>query len=56
MGLLGKVKGLVAGNKSKVNAGLDQASDVISKKVGAQHADKIEAGVDKAKDAINKLD
>lgn len=56
MGLLDKVKGLVKGNKSKVTAGLDKASDMIGDKVGEKHAGKIDAGVDKAKDIINKLD
>jgi MT0933-like antitoxin protein len=56
MGLLDKIKGLIKGNKSKVNSGLDKAKDVIGDKVGDKHAGKIEAGVDKAKDAINKLD
>lgn len=54
MGLLGKIKGALRGNKSKIAQAVDKAADVAASKAG-KHADKIEAGAEKAKDAINKL-
>lgn len=55
MGLLDKLKGLLGGNKDKVKAGIDKASDVIESKVGADKAAKVDMAADKAKDAIDKL-
>ena len=56
MGILGKVKGLVKGNKSKAKQGVDKAADVVEHKVGGDNAAKVEAAAEKVKEAIDKLD
>ena len=55
MGVLDKLRGLIGGNKAKVNEGIDKASDVVESKVGAEHADKVESAADTAKDVVDKL-
>lgn len=55
MGLLDKIKSMIGGNKGKAKDTVDKASDVVEKKVGAEHADKVEAGSEKVKDVIDKL-
>ena len=55
MGLFDKVKGLVRGNKAKVEDAIDKGADIVTDKVGAEHADKVDKGADMAKDAVEKL-
>ncbi|HEY3485026.1 MAG TPA: antitoxin [Ilumatobacteraceae bacterium] len=55
MGLFDKVKGLVRGNKKQIESGIDKGADMVTDKVGTEHADKVEKGADMAKDAVEKL-
>jgi hypothetical protein len=55
MSLLDKIKGLLGGRKDDIKSGIDKGSDMIEKRVGAQHADKVENVAEKAKDAVDKL-
>ncbi len=59
MGMLGdlktKAKGLVGGNKDKIESGLDKAGDMINQKTGNKHADKIEKGLDKVSEGLDKV-
>ena len=55
MSLLDKIKGLLGGRKDQIKSGIDKGSDVIEKRVGAQHADKVENAAEKAKDVVDKL-
>ena len=55
MGLFDKVKGLVRGNKKQIESGIDKGADVVTDKIGAEHADKVDKGADMAKDAVEKL-
>jgi len=48
------IKDKVAGEKDKIDEGLDKAGDVVKDKFG--HEDQVDQGVDKAKDAVEKLD
>ena len=55
MGLLDKLKGLIRGNKKHIEAGIDKGADVVTDKLGDEHADKVDKGADMAKDAVEKL-
>jgi hypothetical protein len=55
MGLLDKIKGLLGGRKDDMKSGIDKGSDMVEKRVGAQHADKVENVAEQAKDAVDKL-
>jgi hypothetical protein len=55
MGMLDSVKNLARGKKPQMKDGVDKAADVVTDKVGEQHAGKIDQGADMAKDAIDKL-
>ena len=55
MGLLDKIKELLGGRKNQVKSGIDKGSDVIEKRVGAEHADKVEGAAEQAKDVVDKL-
>ncbi len=56
MGMLDKVKGLVAGNKDKIEGGVDKAADVAKDKLPDEHGGKVDQAADAIKDQINKLD
>ncbi len=56
MGILDKVKGLVGGNKDKVNQGIDKAADVAKDKLPDQHDAKVEKAADTLKGQVDKLD
>ena len=55
MGLLDKIKGLLGGRKDEIKSGIDKGSDMIEKRVGADHAAKVENVSEKAKDVVDKL-
>ena len=63
MGFLDKIKGMIGKDKAKTAVAVDKAkdavdtaSDVVEKKVGAEHAPKVEAAAEQAKNAIDKID
>ena len=56
MGMLDKVKGLIAGNKDKVEDGVDKVADVAKDKLPDEHGGKVDQAADAIKDQINKLD
>ena len=56
MGMLDKLKGLVAGNKDKVEQGVDKAADFAKDKLPDEHDAKVDKAADSLKDQINKLD
>jgi MT0933-like antitoxin protein len=56
MGMLDKVKGLVAGNKDKVEQGIDKAAGLAKDKLPDEHDGKVDKAVDAVKDQIEKLD
>jgi hypothetical protein len=56
MGILDKVKGLVAGNKDKVDQGIDKAADVAKDKLPDQHDAKVDKAADTLKGQVDKLD
>jgi hypothetical protein len=56
MGLLDSIKGVIGGNKSKVDQGIDKAADVVQQKTPDQVDGAVDQAADAAKDAINKLD
>lgn len=55
MGFTDKVKGLLKGREQQVKQGIDKASDVAERKLGAQHASKIDGVAEKAKDFVDDL-
>jgi hypothetical protein len=50
MGILDKLKGLVRGNKSEVEKGIDKVADVAKDKIG--HDKEVDKAADTAKDAL----
>jgi len=56
MGLMDKIKGLVGGNRDKIDSGVDKTADVVKDKVPDQHDEKVDRAADAAKDQIDKLD
>ena len=56
MGMLDKVKGLVAGNKDKIEDGVDKVADVAKDKLPDEHGGKVDQAADAVKDQIKKLD
>jgi len=54
--MLDKVKGLVAGNKDKVEQGIDKAAGLAKDKLPDKHDGKVDKAVDAVKDQIEKLD
>lgn len=55
MGILDKIKNLIAGRQDQVKSGIDKASDAVEGRVGAKHAGKVDQAAEKAKDAVDKL-
>jgi len=56
MGILDSIKGLVGGNKDKVQQGVDKAADVAKDKLPDEHDGKVDKAADAATDQINKLE
>ena len=56
MGILDSIKGLVAGNKDKVQQGVDKAADIAKDKLPDEHDGKVDKIADAATDQINKLE
>ena len=56
VGLLDSVKGLLKGNKSTIDKGIDSAAAAVKQKTPDQIDGAVQQGADAAKDAINKLD
>ena len=56
MGLMDKLKGLVGGNKTQVEKGIDTAADKAQDATGHKADAQIDTAADKAKDVVDKLD
>lgn len=56
MGLLDKAKDLLAGNKDKVEGGVDKAAELAKDKLPDEHDGKVDQAADAVKDQIDKLD
>jgi hypothetical protein len=56
MGLMDKLKGLVGGNKTQVDKGIDTAADKAQDMTGHKADAQIDTGAEKAKDVVDKLD
>ena len=56
MGLMDKLKGLVGGNKTQVDKGIDTAADKAQDATDHKADAQIDAGAEKAKDVVDKLD
>ena len=56
MGILDSIKGLLGGNKDKVQQGVDKAADVAKDKLPDEHDGKVDKAADAATDQINKLE
>ena len=56
MNLLGKIKGLVGGNKKAVAGAIDKVADVVESKTSDDMDKKVEAAAEKAKDFVEGLD
>jgi hypothetical protein len=54
MGILDKLKGLVGGNKSEVEKGIDKVADVAKDKIG--HDKEVDKAAETAKDALGVND
>ena len=51
-----KAKDLAAGNKDKVEQGIDKAADMVDEKTGGKYSRQVETGTEKAKDFLENLD
>lgn len=56
MGLLDKAKGLLKGNKAKVDQGVDKAAEVAKDKLPDQYDSKVDQAAETVKDTLDKLD
>ncbi len=54
--LKNKAKDMVAGNRDKIEQGLEKAGDMVNQKTGGKHADKIDKGLEKAKEGLDKAE
>ena len=56
MNLLGKIKGLLGGNKKAVAGAIDKVADVVESKTSDDMDKKVEAAAEKAKDFVEGLE
>ena len=56
MGLLDSIKGVVKGNKSTIDQGIDKAAAVVQQKTPDQADGAVQQAADAAKGVVDKLD
>jgi len=56
MAFMDKLKGMLSGNKDKVNKGINTAADKAQDATDHKYDAPIDTGAEKAKDVVEKLD
>ena len=56
MGLFDSVKGLIKGNKSTIDQGIDKAAELVQTKTPDQIDGAVTQAAEAAKDAVDKID
>ncbi len=55
MGILDNLGDLAKGHEDKIEAGIEQAGDLVDEKTGGKFADQVDQVQDLAKDQLDKL-
>jgi hypothetical protein len=55
MGIFDKAKDAMSGQQDKVDAGVEQAGDMVDEKTQGQHAEKVDQGQEMAKDKLGEM-